>query len=71
MERSKSISERDIPDVKPLALSRQTVLIIIVIAIVFWSNAFFLWWQVELDKWLLISHNMLRTNLHNPVQIGQ
>jgi len=63
MERSKSISERDIPDVKSLALSRQTVLILVVIAIVLWSSAFFLWWQVELDKWLLISHNMLRTNL--------
>jgi membrane-associated phospholipid phosphatase len=63
MERSKSISERDMPDVNPLALSTQTIVIIIAVAIVFWSSAFFLWWQVELDKWLLISHNMLRTNL--------
>jgi len=62
MEGSKNISERDIPDVKPLALSRQTTAIIVVIAIVLWSSAFFLWWQVELDKWLLISQNMLRTN---------
>lgn len=62
MEGSKSISERDIPGVKPLALSRQTIAIIVVIAIVLWSSAFFLWRQVELDKWLLISHNGLRTN---------
>jgi len=62
MEGSKRFTERDIPGVKPLALSRQTIAIIIVIAIVLWSSAFFLWWQVELDKWLLISHNGLRTN---------
>jgi hypothetical protein len=62
MEGSKSISERDIPGVKPLALSRQIISTIVVIAIVLWSSAFFLWRQVELDKWLLISHNGLRTN---------
>ena len=62
MEGSKSISERDIPGVKPLALSRQTISTIVVIAIVLWSSAFFLWRQVELDKWLLISHNEPRTN---------
>ena len=62
MEESKSISERDISGVKPLALSRQTISTIVVIAIVLWSSAFFLWMQVELDKWLLISHNGLRTN---------
>jgi len=62
MEGSKSISERDIPGVKPLALSRQTISTIVVIAIVLWSSAFVLWRQVELDKWLLISHNELRTN---------
>ncbi len=37
-------------------------MIIVVIAIVLWSSAFILWGQVELDKWLLISHNGLRTN---------
>jgi len=62
MEGSKSISERDIPGVKPLALSRQTISTIVVIAIVLWSSAFVLWRQVELDKWLLTSHNGLRTN---------
>ena len=62
MKGSKSISERDIPGVKPLALSRQTTLTIVVIAIVLWSSAFLLWRQVELDKWLLLSHNGLRTN---------
>jgi membrane-associated phospholipid phosphatase len=62
MEGSKSIAERDIPGVKPLALSRLAIAIIIVIAMGLWSSAFFLWGQAELDKWLLISHNGLRTN---------
>lgn len=62
MEKSKSISERDISSVEPIALNRQTISTIVVIAIVLWSSAFFLWIQVELDKWLLISHNGLRTN---------
>ena len=62
MEGSRGNSERDIPGVKPLALSRQTTSTIVVIAIVLWSSAFFLWKQGELDKWLLISHNGLRTN---------
>ena len=62
MEESKGISERDTSGVKPLALSRQTISIIVVIAIVLWCSAFFLWRQVELEKWLLISHNGLRTN---------
>jgi undecaprenyl-diphosphatase len=62
MEGSKGISEKDIPCVKPLSLSRQTILTIVVTAIVLWISAFFLWGQAELDKWLLISHNGLRTN---------
>lgn len=62
MEGSKSISERDLPRVIPLALSRQTILIVVVVAIALWISAFFLWRQVELDKWLLISHNGLRTD---------
>jgi len=62
MEGSESISERDISGVKPPALRRQTILIVVVIAIVLWTSAFLLWWQVELDKWLLITHNGLRTN---------
>ena len=62
MQASKGISERDTPGVKPLALSKQAVLTIVVIAIVLWISAFFLWRQVELDKSLLISHNELRTN---------
>jgi membrane-associated phospholipid phosphatase len=62
MEGSKCVTERDIPGVKPLALSRQTIVIIVVIATVLWSIAFFLWRQVELDKWLLITQNGLRTN---------
>jgi len=62
MEGSTNISKRDIPGVKPLTLSRQTISTIVVIAIVLWSSAFFLWRQVELDKWLVISHNGLRTS---------
>jgi undecaprenyl-diphosphatase len=62
MEGSKSVPERDIPGVEPLALSRRTIAIIIVTAMVLWSSAFFLWGQVELDRWLLISHNGVRTN---------
>ena len=62
MEGSKSVLEKDIPGVKPLALSRQTMTTIVVIAIVLWGSAFFLWRQVEFDKWLLISHNGPRTN---------
>lgn len=48
--------------VKPLALSRQSIVIIVVVAIVFWASAFILWGQVEIDKWLLVSHDQLRTN---------
>jgi membrane-associated phospholipid phosphatase len=62
MEGSRTVSKRDLPRVKPLALSRQTIVIIVVIATVLWISAFFLWRQVEFDKWLLISHNELRTN---------
>jgi membrane-associated phospholipid phosphatase len=62
MEGSKRVMERDIPGVKPLALSKHIIEIIVVIAVVLWSIAFFLWRQGELDKWLLISQNGLRTN---------
>jgi undecaprenyl-diphosphatase len=62
MEGSTRISERDLPGVKPLALSLKTISTMVVIAIVLWSSAFFLWSQVGLDKSLLISHNGLRTN---------
>jgi membrane-associated phospholipid phosphatase len=62
MKGSRGNSERDIPGVEPLVLSRQTIITIVVIAIVLWSSAFFLWKQAEIDKWLLISHNGLRTN---------
>ncbi|MGD2252555.1 MAG: phosphatase PAP2 family protein [Anaerolineales bacterium] len=62
MKASKSISARDIRGVEPLALSRQTILTIVVIAIVLWASAFLLWGQAEVDKWLLISHNGMRTN---------
>lgn len=54
-------SEEVKPLVKPLALSRQSIVILVVIAIVFWSSAFLLWWQADLDKAILVSHNQLRT----------
>ena len=54
--------ERDIRSVKLLVLSRRTIVIIVVTAIVLWSIAFFLWGQVKLDKWLLLSQNRMRTN---------
>ena len=62
MEGSKRVTRETVPGVKPLALPRQTSVIIVVIAIVLWSVAFFLWRQVELDKWFLISLNGLRNN---------
>jgi undecaprenyl-diphosphatase len=48
--------------VEPLVLSRRTIAIIVVTALVLWVSAALLWWQVEMDRWLLISHNDLRTN---------
>jgi len=62
MKESKVISERDPSGVQPLTLSRQKISTIVVIGIVLLSCAFFLWMQGDLDKWLLISHNELRTN---------
>jgi len=56
------VSGTGILGVKPLALSRQTIMIIVVMAIGLWGIAFFLWMQGEIDKWILISHNGLRTN---------
>ena len=50
------------PGEESVALSGRKVATIVVIATVLWGCAFFLWGQVELDKWLLISHNGLRTN---------
>jgi len=54
--------EKDIRVVKPLVLSRRSIAAIVVIAIVLWGVAFLLWGQADLDKWLLISQNELRTN---------
>jgi undecaprenyl-diphosphatase len=59
---SKKITQRALPSVKPLELKRQPIVIMIVMAIVLWSVSIFLWKQVELDKWMLISVNTLRTN---------
>jgi undecaprenyl-diphosphatase len=48
--------------IKPVALNRQQVGILLVIAVVFWTSAFLLWWQADLDKAILVSHNPLRTD---------
>ncbi len=62
MQAVKGISERDKQAVEGLALSKRAVLTIAVLAILLWLSAFLLWWQAGLDKWLLVSHNGLRTN---------
>jgi membrane-associated phospholipid phosphatase len=62
MDGLQSLNVKAKPGVKPLALSRQAIVIIAVLAIALWSIAIFLWRQVEFDKWLLISLNELRTN---------
>jgi membrane-associated phospholipid phosphatase len=54
--------ENEIPSVKPLALSRQSTVIIVVIAAVLWGIAFLLWREAEIDKWLLVIQNGLRTD---------
>ncbi len=51
-----------IPGVRPLALSSQTNIILVVMAIALWGIALCLWLQGEIDKWILISHNGFRTN---------
>lgn len=61
MEESKNISEKGIPALEPLVLSRRAVAIIIAIATVLWFSAFLLWKQAEFDKQLLVSLNGLRT----------
>jgi len=48
--------------VQPLALTRQNIIMIVGTAIVLWGIAFFLWMQGDIDKWILLSHNGLRTN---------
>ncbi len=45
-----------------LALSRRATVLILMIAAAFWGIAFFLWGQVGLDKWLLLSQEGLRGN---------
>jgi len=62
MELTKGFSKKDTSGVKTLILNRRTISIIVVTAIVLWSIAIFLWMEADLDKWLLVSHNGLRTN---------
>jgi undecaprenyl-diphosphatase len=60
MEVSKEFSERDPSGVKPLTLNRQTFLILIVIAILFWISGVILWAQVGIDKAVLFYYNPMR-----------
>jgi undecaprenyl-diphosphatase len=62
MEVVEGTSEKVIPLVKPLTLSRQSIAILVVVAIVLWSSAFLLWWQADIDKAILVSHNQMRTD---------
>lgn len=62
MAQSNNVLERDTVSFNPLVLKRQSVLIIVGIALLFWISAFVLWMQVDLDEWLLISHNAIRVN---------
>ncbi len=62
MEGSKRVTEGENQRIKPLVLGKRSIVIIVIVAIVLWGIAIFLWWQVELDKWLLISQNGLRSN---------
>jgi membrane-associated phospholipid phosphatase len=61
-ERTIRVIERNQPYLNPLALSRQATAILAVSALFLWGVAFLLWRQAEVDKWLLISQNGLRTN---------
>jgi undecaprenyl-diphosphatase len=62
MEGSKGVTKGETQRIQPLVLSRRSIIIIVIVAIVLWGIALFLWGQVKLDKWLLISQNDLRTN---------
>ena len=57
----KGIGEEDVSAVKPLALSNRTAWGVVAVAILLWIAAIFLWMQVGLDRWVLISHTDLRT----------
>ena len=62
MMKPKHMRETNVSGVKPLALSRRDTWGVVVAAILLWAIAIFLWVQVGLDKWVLISHTGLRTN---------
>jgi len=62
MEGLRRVPGRSTTAVTPIALSRQTTVLILVIAAVFWGIALLLWGQVGLDRWLLLSQEGLRHN---------
>ena len=62
MEGSMRPAGRSTVGVAPLVLAGRTTVRILVTAAALWGVAFFLWGQSGLDKWLLISHEALRSN---------
>ena len=62
MEGSIRTANQSTVALKPLPLSRQATVLILVIAAAFWGVASFLWAQVGLDRWLLLSQEGLRSN---------
>lgn len=58
----KHMGETNVSAVKPLSLSRRAAWGVVVAAILLWTTAIFLWMQVGIDKWVLISHTDLRSN---------
>ena len=62
MEGSSRAADRSTVALIALALSRQATVLMLVIAAAFWGIAFFLWGQVALDKWLLLSQEGLRSS---------
>jgi undecaprenyl-diphosphatase len=62
MEIPERMQETNPSGVAPLPLSSRTAWGLVVAAVLLWTTAIFLWLQVGLDKWVLISHTSLRTN---------
>jgi len=59
---SNRAADRNAAGVTPLPLSRQTAVLTLLIAAVFWGIALVMWRNTALDKWLLISHEGLRAS---------
>jgi undecaprenyl-diphosphatase len=62
MLKPEGVGERDVSGVKPLALSGRAAWGLVAAGIALWIAAIFVWTQVGVDKWVLISHTNLRMN---------